>query len=122
MMTSSKQSGPLLEMNAPFHSGNTFLDSLTDKQGNKPNLLRELKISSTSPLPFQSPNPILRNPISNSKWIRMNSGQSMTTLIHKTVPTYLKRLKKALFKRNQLNQVVLPTSADMDGFADLRSE
>jgi hypothetical protein len=121
-MTSSKQSGPLLEMNIPFHSGNTFLDLLIDEQGNEPNLLRELKIRSTSPLPFQSLNHILRNLISNSKWIRMNSGQSMMILIHKTVPTYLKRLKKALLKRNQLNQVVLSTSADMDGFADLCSE
>jgi hypothetical protein len=78
-----------------FHSGNTFLDSLINEQGNEPNLLRELKIHSTSTLPFQSPNPILRN---------------------------LKRLKKTLLKPDQLNQVVLPTSADMDGFADLRSE
>jgi hypothetical protein len=121
-MTPSKLSGPLLEMNTPFHSGNTFLDSLIDEQGNEPNLLRELKIRSTSPLPFQSLNPILRNLISNSKWIRMNPDQSMTTLIQKTVPTYLKRLKKALLKSNQLNQVVLLTSADMDEFADLRSE
>jgi hypothetical protein len=52
----------------------------------------------------------------------MNPDESMTTLIHKTVPTYLKRLKKALLKSNQLKQVVLPMSADMDEFADLRSE
>jgi hypothetical protein len=52
----------------------------------------------------------------------MNPDQSMTTLIQKTVPTYLKRLKKALLKSNQLNQVVLLTSADMDEFADLCSE
>jgi hypothetical protein len=35
----------------------------------------------------------------------------MTTLIHKTVLTYLKRLQKALLKRNQLKQVVLLMSA-----------
>jgi hypothetical protein len=91
-MTSLRQSGPLLEKNIPFHSGNTFLDLFFDKQGNEPNLLRELKIRLTTPLPFQFPNPILRNLISNSKWIQMSPGQSLTTLIHKTVPTYLKRL------------------------------
>ena len=52
----------------------------------------------------------------------MNPDESMMTLIHKTVPTYLKRLKKALLKSNQLNQVVLLTSANMDGFADLHSK
>jgi hypothetical protein len=109
-------------MNVPFHSGNTFLDSLIDEQGNKPNLLRELKIHLTPPLPFQSMNPILKKRISNNEWIQTNSVLSTMALIHKTVLTYLKRLKKALLKSNQWKQVVLPTPAGMDRFADLRSK
>jgi hypothetical protein len=113
MMTSLSQSGPLLEMNVPFHSGNTFLDSLIDKQGNESNLLRELKICLTPLLPFQSMNPILKKQILNNEWIQTNSVLSMRTLIHKTVPTYLKRLKKALLKSIQQKQVVLPTNRNL---------